>query len=46
VLFPSNPVARESIARYVDALKSVLARVADGRYTEPLRRLDEVPQSA
>ena len=46
VLFPSNPVARESIARYVDALKSVLARVADGRYTGPLRRLVEVPQSA
>jgi hypothetical protein len=45
VLFPSNPLARESIARYVDALKSVCARVADGRYTEPLSRLVEVPQS-
>ena len=46
VLFPSNPIARESIARYVDALKSVCARVADGRYTEPLSRLAEVPQTA
>jgi hypothetical protein len=46
VLFPSNPVARESIARYVDALKSVCARVADGSFTEPLSRLVEVPQSA
>jgi 2'-acyl-2-O-sulfo-trehalose (hydroxy)phthioceranyltransferase len=46
VLFPSNPVARESIVRYVDALKSVCVRVADGRFTEPLSRLVEVPQSA
>jgi hypothetical protein len=44
VLFPSNPVARESIARYVDALKSVCARVAEGRLADPVSRLVEVPQ--
>ena len=31
VLFPNNPVARESVTRYVAAMKSVYARVADGR---------------
>jgi hypothetical protein len=31
VLFPKNPVARESVARYIAALKSVYARVANGR---------------
>jgi 2-O-sulfo trehalose long-chain-acyltransferase len=31
VLFPNNPVARESVARYVAAMKSVFVRVADGR---------------
>jgi hypothetical protein len=30
VLFPNNPVARESIARYIAAMKSVYVRVADG----------------
>jgi hypothetical protein len=30
VLFPHNPVARESITQYVAALKSVCVRVADG----------------
>jgi 2'-acyl-2-O-sulfo-trehalose (hydroxy)phthioceranyltransferase len=30
VLFPNNPVARESITQYVAALKSVCVRVADG----------------
>ena len=41
MLFPSHPVARESIVRYVDALKSVCVRVADGRFAEPLSRLVE-----
>ncbi len=30
VLFPNNPVARESINHYVAALKSVCVRVVDG----------------
>jgi 2-O-sulfo trehalose long-chain-acyltransferase len=30
VLFPDNPVARESVARYVAAMKSVYVRVANG----------------
>ena len=30
VLFPNNPVARESVTRYVEALKSVYVRVAEG----------------
>jgi hypothetical protein len=31
VLFPNNPVARESVTRYIAAMKSVFVRVADGR---------------
>ena len=31
VLFPNNPVARESVARYIAAMKSVYVRAADGR---------------
>ena len=30
-LFPNTPVARESVARYIAAMKSVFVRVADGR---------------
>ncbi|MGF2945199.1 acyltransferase [Mycobacterium sp. Lab-001] len=30
VLFPGNPVARESVTRYLAALRSVCVRVADG----------------
>jgi 2-O-sulfo trehalose long-chain-acyltransferase len=33
VLFPNNPVARESVARYLAAMKSVYVRVADGRHS-------------
>jgi hypothetical protein len=29
--FPNNPIARESVTRYVDAMKSVFLRVAEGR---------------
>lgn len=32
VLFPNNPTARESVTRYVEALKSVFVRVAQRRY--------------
>jgi hypothetical protein len=46
VLFPSNPVARESISRYVETLQSVCARVAAGQYTEQLRHMAEVRKSA
>lgn len=45
VLFPSNPIARESISRYTEALKSVCARVADGNFADH-RRLLEVRKSA
>ncbi|HVQ97214.1 MAG TPA: acyltransferase, partial [Mycobacterium sp.] len=31
VFFPDNPIARESVTRYVEAVKSVCARVAAGR---------------
>ncbi|ORW04814.1 condensation domain-containing protein [Mycobacterium lacus] len=31
--FPNNPIARESVCRYVDVLKSVYERVAEGRHT-------------
>jgi hypothetical protein len=31
VLFPNNPVARESVDRYVAATKSVYVAVADGK---------------
>jgi condensation domain-containing protein len=31
VFFPNNPVARESVTRYVEAVKSVCVRVAEGR---------------
>jgi hypothetical protein len=30
VLFPNNPVARESVTRYIATLKSVYVRVAGG----------------
>jgi hypothetical protein len=32
VNFPNNPIARESVNTYVEAMKSVFARVAEGRY--------------
>ncbi|EUA94012.1 trehalose-2-sulfate acyltransferase papA2 domain protein [Mycobacterium ulcerans str. Harvey] len=35
VLFPNNPVARESVTRYVEALKSAFVRVAEGRDVMP-----------
>jgi hypothetical protein len=30
VLFPNNPITRESVTRYLETMKSVYARVADG----------------
>jgi mycolipenoyl-CoA---2-(long-chain-fatty acyl)-trehalose mycolipenoyltransferase / long-chain-acyl-CoA---trehalose acyltransferase len=38
VFFPNNPIARESVTRYIETLKSIYARVAEGRgATVPLR---------
>jgi hypothetical protein len=34
VNFPNNPIARESVNTYVEAMKSVFARVAAGHYAE------------
>ena len=31
VTFPNNPVARDSVVRYLDAMKSAFVRVAEGR---------------
>jgi hypothetical protein len=31
VFFPDNPVARESVSRYIETLKSIYVRVAEGR---------------
>lgn len=36
VLFPNNPVACKSVARYIEVMKSVYARAADGRRDRPL----------
>ena len=38
VMFPKNPIARESVTRYVDAMKSACARVAE-RGAVPLRNV-------
>lgn len=40
VFFPNNPVARESVIRYVEAMKSVCIHVAEGRQVvRPVRNL-------
>jgi mycolipenoyl-CoA---2-(long-chain-fatty acyl)-trehalose mycolipenoyltransferase / long-chain-acyl-CoA---trehalose acyltransferase len=36
VFFPDNPVARESVTRYLETLKSIYLRVAEGRGGAPL----------
>ncbi len=33
VMYPDNPIARESVLRYVEALKSMFVRVAERRDT-------------
>jgi hypothetical protein len=38
VFFPDNPIARESVIRYIEALKSVCVRVAEGRGAVAPRR--------
>ncbi|MGA9674551.1 MAG: acyltransferase, partial [Mycobacterium sp.] len=44
VLFPNNPVARESIAQYLTALKSVCVRAADGWTPSRVRNPAELSQ--
>jgi hypothetical protein len=31
VMFPNNPIARESVSRYIATLRSVYLRIAQGR---------------
>jgi hypothetical protein len=40
VLFPNNPIARESVARYITTLKAIYLRVAQGRDVGILLRDD------
>jgi len=35
VNLPNNPTARDSVTRYLRAMKSVLRRVTDGRHADP-----------
>ena len=44
VVFPKNPVARESVARYLATMKSVCVVVADRRGVEPLPNHTESPR--
>ncbi|CNI68905.1 polyketide synthase [Mycobacterium tuberculosis] len=44
VLFPNNPVARESITQYLGALKSVCVRAADGWTPSRVRNPAELSQ--
>ena len=41
VLFPDNPIARESVANYFAVMKSVYVRIADGRGAAPLRNFTQ-----
>lgn len=41
VLFPDHPVARNSVTRYLGALKSVCVRIADGGAAERARNVAE-----
>ncbi len=42
VLFPNNPIARESITRYLAAMRSVCVRIADGGAAERARGAAEL----
>jgi mycolipenoyl-CoA---2-(long-chain-fatty acyl)-trehalose mycolipenoyltransferase / long-chain-acyl-CoA---trehalose acyltransferase len=46
VLYPDNPVARESVTRFLAALKSVYVRVAERRYSAALVREVALTQPA
>jgi mycolipenoyl-CoA---2-(long-chain-fatty acyl)-trehalose mycolipenoyltransferase / long-chain-acyl-CoA---trehalose acyltransferase len=41
VLFPNNPIARESVARYAAAIKSAYLRAADGHSSVPLSNVSQ-----
>jgi mycolipenoyl-CoA---2-(long-chain-fatty acyl)-trehalose mycolipenoyltransferase / long-chain-acyl-CoA---trehalose acyltransferase len=38
LLYPNNEIARDSVARYVEVLKSVMVRIAEGREVMPAPR--------
>jgi hypothetical protein len=40
LLYPNNETARESVARYVEVLKSVMIRIAEGREVMPAPRVN------
>lgn len=43
VFFPNNPIAQESVSRYVDAVKSMCHLIAEGREAvAPLRKVAQV----
>jgi hypothetical protein len=42
VAFPNNPIARESVIRYVEAMKSVYTRIAEGREAGFVRERSEL----
>lgn len=42
VLLPKHPVARESVTRYLDTIKIICARVADGQGSERLSTVAEL----
>jgi len=46
VAFPDNPVARESVARYLAELKTTFVGVADGTSRKPSSKLDELPRQS
>jgi mycolipenoyl-CoA---2-(long-chain-fatty acyl)-trehalose mycolipenoyltransferase / long-chain-acyl-CoA---trehalose acyltransferase len=46
VLFPDNPVARESVSQFLALLKSVYVRVAEGRYSATAVREVALSRSA
>jgi hypothetical protein len=37
VFFPDNPIARESVTRYISTLKSLFVRIAEGGAAAALR---------
>lgn len=38
LLFPDNPIAHESVSRYVELFKSIMVRIAEGREVIPTKR--------
>ena len=46
VLFPDHPVARNSVSRYLGALKSVCVRIADGGAADGARNVAGLDRQA